>query len=58
MRVIPDGSVSETKLRELLDQQAEAANLEFKRLRDLDTTEGVVKPASTLRPCRRLAATS
>lgn len=45
MRVIPDGSVNETKLRELLDQQAEAANLEFKRLRDLDTTEGVVKLA-------------
>lgn len=43
--MIPDGSVNEEALKALLADQAEAPNLEYKQLRDLDQTEDVVKLA-------------
>ncbi len=43
--MIPDGSVNEDALQAVLAEQAEAPNLEYKQLRDLDQTEDVVKLA-------------
>jgi predicted HTH transcriptional regulator len=43
--VVPDGSVNEQALKAVLGEQAEAPNLEYKQIRDLDHTEGVVKLA-------------